>query len=133
MNNVRVFQILVISSFAIYVAWFLLPYWPGYLSDFEQRLSGHNGYGSDLPIDHALFYGGWFGLWLVTSLGLLFLQNWAKHLFLALSLLGLAIVPFSGFVVQPPVDALFFMANLLLDGAILAKAYLSPLSATFAK
>jgi hypothetical protein len=133
MNNNRVFQVLVISSFAIYVAWFFLPYWPDHLSDFEKRLADHNGYGADLPVNHFLFYGTWFGLWFISALGLFFFKNWARHLFLALSFLGLAMVPFSGFVVQPPIDTLFSTINLLLDGAILAMTYLSPLSASFTR
>ena len=131
MNNVRVFHVLVILTFTIYVAWFCFPYLPSYLSEYEQDLVAHGGYGADLPIDDVLFYGTFFGLVLIATLGLYFFQNWARHLFLALSLLDLAITPFSGFIVQPPIDGLFFMINLLLDGAILAMAYLSPLSASF--
>lgn len=133
MNNIRVFQVLVISSFAIYVAWFFLSYWSFQLSDFEQRLTEYNGYGADLPVNHFLFYGAWFGLWSVATLGLFFFQNWGRHLFLTCTLLGLAMAPFSGFLVQDPLDALLSTINLLLDGAILAMAYLLPLSKSFLK
>ena len=130
MKNIRLFQVFVVLTSAAYVVWFFLPYWSSYLPDQEQRLADHNGYGADIPT-HFLIYGTWFCLWLIAALGLFFFQNWARHLFLALSLVGLAMAPFSGFVVQPPIDALFSTINLLLDGAILAMAYLSPLSVCF--
>lgn len=133
MIRIRTFQILVAAATACYVVWFLLPYWVGALTETEQRLAAYSGYSALLPVQHPLYYGVWFALWLIAALGLVFLQNWARHLFLALSLLGIALAPFSGFVVQPPLDGLFANASALLDGAILAIAYLSPFAASFEK
>ena len=129
--NFRLFQLLVVSSTVIYIVWFFLPYWSGYLSDDEYRLAEYTGYGAILPVNHFLYYSAWFGLWLISALGLFFFQNWARHLYLALSLGTLVAVPFSGFLVAAPVDALFLNANLLLDGVILALAYFTPLAASF--
>ena len=131
MNNIRLFQVLVVSSTIIYIVWFFLPYLSGYLSDDESRLAEYSGYGAILPVHHVLYYSVWFGLWLISALGLFFFENWARHLYLALSLLSLVAAMFSGFVVHAPVDALFSNASLLLDGAILAIAYLTPLAASF--
>jgi hypothetical protein len=122
---------LVVSTTAIYVAWFFMPYWTGYLSDFEYKLTQYNGFRAILPVQTPLYYNVWLGLWLIAAFGLVFFQNWARHLFLALTFLGTALAPFNGFSVQPPIDVLFSTTNLLLDGAILAMAYLSPLSACF--
>jgi hypothetical protein len=133
MNNIRLFQVLVLSSTTFFVVWFFLPFWSGYLSDDQYRLAEYNGYGAVLPVHHALYYGTWFGLWLIAALGLYFFQNWARHLFLALSFLNLALAPFSGFAVQAPIDVLFSATVSILDGAILAMAYLLPLSANFKK
>lgn len=131
MTQIRAFQALVIASTACYVAWFFLPYWSDYLTDTEQRMTEVSGYGALLPIQHPIYYSIWFGLWIVAALGLIFVQNWARHLYLALTLLTLSLTPFSGFIVQAPLDTLFSNANLLLDGAVLAVAYLSPLAASF--
>ena len=131
MNNVRIFQLLVISSTVFYIVWFFLPYLSGYLSDDESRLAEYSGYGAILPVHHVLYHSVWFGLWLISALGLFFFENWARHLYLALSLLSLVAAMFSGFVVHAPVDALFLNAIILLDGAILAIAYLTPLAASF--
>lgn len=131
MNNIRFFQMLVVSSTVIYIIWFFLPYWSGHLSEDEYRLTEFAGYGAILPVHHVLYYSAWFGFWLISALGLFFFQNWARHLYLALSLLSLVTAPFSGFLVQTPVDTLLANANLLLDGALLAVAYLTPLAASF--
>lgn len=131
MNNIRFFQFLVASSTVIYIIWFFLPYWPGYLSEDEYRLAEYNGHGAILPVHNVLYFAIWFGLWLISALGLLFFQNWARQLYLVLSFFSLAVAPFSGFSVQPSMDVLFSNAYLLLDGAILAMAYLSPLKASF--
>ena len=133
MNRLRTFQILVVAATVCYVVWFFLPFWSNYLTDIEHRVASHTGYGALLPIDHPLYHGTWFALSLIAALGLIFIQNWARHLYLALSILGLVSAPFSGFVIQPPLDTLFSSASLLLDGAILAIAYLSPLAASFSK
>lgn len=90
-----------------------------------------SGYGALLPVQHPIYYSAWFVLWTVAALGLIFVQNWARHLYLALTLLTISLTPFSGFIVQAPLDALFSNATLLLDGAVLAVAYLSPLAASF--
>jgi hypothetical protein len=84
-----------------------------------------------LPVQHPLYYGAWFALWLLAALGVMLLRNWARHLYFVLSLLGPALAPFSGYVIQPPLDTLFASANLLLDGAVLALVYLSPLADSF--
>ena len=131
MNNTRLFQVMVLSSTVFFAVWFFLPFWSGYLSEDQYRLAEYNGYGAVLPIHHPLFYGAWFCLLLIAALGLYFFQNWARHLFLALSFLNLAFAPFSGFVVLAPLDALFSATVSLLDGVILAMAYLLPLSTNF--
>jgi hypothetical protein len=129
--NIRLFQFVVASSTVIYIVWFFLPYWSGYLSDDEYRLAEYTGYGAILPVNHFLYYSTGFCLWLISAIGLFFFQNWARHLFLALSLSALAAVSLSGFLVAAPVDAFLLNANLLLDGVILALAYLTPLAASF--
>lgn len=131
MIRIRTFQILVIAATACYVVWFLLPYWPFYLTETEQRMVDVSGYGAVLPVEHPLYYSAWFALWMIAAFGLILLKNWARHLFLTLSVLGSALAPFSGFVIQAPLDGLFANTSALLDGAILAIAYLSPLADSF--
>lgn len=128
MNRIRILRILVAAASLCYVVWFFLPY---LATDLEQRVAAYSGYGAILPVQHPLYYGTWFALWLVAALGLMLLHNWARHLYLVLSLLGPALAPFSGYVIQPPLDTLFASTSLLLDGAVLALVYLSPLADSF--
>lgn len=131
MNKIRIFQLLVISSTVIYIVWFFLPYFSGYLTDEESRLAEYSGYGAIFPVHNVLYYSVWFGLWFISAFGLFFFVNWARHLYLVLSLISLVAAIFHGFVVHAPIDALLSNANMLLDGAILALAYLTPLSENF--
>lgn len=133
MIRIRTFQILVVAATACYIVWFFLPYGVDYyLTDAEHRLAKLSGYGAVLPAaQHPIYSGVWFVLWLIAAIGLVFLQDWARHLYLMLSLLASVLILFSGFVVEPSLDALFSSVNLLLDGAILALVYLSPLADSF--
>jgi hypothetical protein len=92
-----------------------------------------SGYGAVLPIRHPVYYGAWFTAWLVTYLGISFFQNWARHTYLALTIFGLLLIPFSGYVVALPLDYLLGSIVTVFDGVILGMAYSSPFSNTFKK
>ncbi len=128
MSRIRIFQVLVVAAGVCYIVWFFLPY---VASGLDQRIENYSGYGAMLPIQHPLYCYTWFVLFIVASLGLLFFQSWAKHLYLALALLVCVLAPFSGYIIQPGFDTMFANANLLLSGAVLAVAYLSPLADSF--
>jgi hypothetical protein len=128
MSRIWTFKFLVITATVCYFVWFLLPYGA---SEFDQKIESYSGYGAVLPIRHPLYYGTWLALSLIAAVGLFFTQNWARHLYLALALLVCVLAPFSGYSIAPPLDTMFANANLLLSGAVLAVAYLSPLSDGF--
>ena len=136
MKHIRIFQVFVILATVSYVAWFFFPYISEHFAntlyrDIENRLGQYDGFGAVLPVHHPLYYGTWFGSWLVASLGLIFFQNWARHFFLFLYVLGIALTPLGGFSVQGPLENVFGQMTAVLDGAILAMAYLSPLADGF--
>lgn len=131
MNRIRLFQLLVVISATSYIIWFCLPYFSGYLSEDQQSLAGYYGYGAILPVLDIYYYGSWFGFSLVASVGMFFIQNWARHLFLCLIILDIVLAPVSGFMVQAPLDTAFSSLSQLVDGAILLMAYTSPLSESF--
>jgi hypothetical protein len=99
--------------------------------DIESALGQYNGFGAVLPVHQPLYYGTWFGLWLIASVALIFLQNWARYLFLWLYALDVVLLLFSGFTVQGPVENSLTQLIAVLDGAILAMAYFSPLAEYF--
>ena len=85
MIQIRTFQILVIAATVCYAIWFFLPYWSIYLTETEQRMTEVSGYGALLPVQHPIYYITWFVLWVVAAAGLIFIQNWARHLYPPLS------------------------------------------------
>lgn len=136
MNLVRTFRVFVILATASYVLWFFFPSLSQYLAnslyqEIEGALNQYSGFGAALPIHHPLYYGTWFGLWLITSAALIFFQNWARYLLLLLYVLDIVLLPFSGFTVQGPVENSLVQLTAVLDGAILAMAYFSPLAERF--
>ncbi len=138
MRHVRIFQVFVVVSILSYSLWFFFPNLSQHFAnelyrDIAFRLGEYNGFGALLPVHHPLYYGVWFGLWLIASIGLFFFQNWARYLFLCLYVLVIVLAPFSGFSVKGPLEGFFSELITVLDGAILAMAFLSPLAAGFAK
>ncbi len=136
MKQIRLFQVFVIASTFSYVVWFFFPYISGRLAnplylEIEQQVGQYAGLGALLPVHHPFYYGTWFSLWLIASLGLFFFQNWARHLFLFLYVLGTLLTLVSGFSAQGPMENFFGGISTVLDGAILAMAYLSPLADGF--
>lgn len=130
MDSTRIFRILVIAATTCYVVWFLLPFWA---SDIELQVISYSGHGALLPVRNPLYYGSWFVLSIIAAVGMVYFCNWARHLYLGLSILGPVLAPFSGYLIQPPMDTLFSSANLILDGVVLGVAYLSPISKRFTK
>ena len=136
MSRARAFRLLVIASTVCYVIWCAIPYGVVYFLPVtsEYRMAVELGaHRALLPVGHPLYFGAWFVSWLVAAAGLLFFQNWARHTYLALSVLGLVTDPLSGFMMQTPIDRVFNTTNSLLDGAILTLAYFSPTALFFRK
>lgn len=127
---IGIFRLLVVAATASYLVWFFLPY---LATDLERQIAAYSGHGAVLPVRHPVYYGSWLLLWLVAASGLVLLHNWARQLYLVLVLLGPVLAPFSGYVIQPPLDSMFSSASLLFDGAVIAIAYLSPVSGSFKK
>lgn len=57
----------------------------------------------------------------------------SRFIYLLLSLIGFAVLPLLGFVVQPPIEALLFNLSLFFSGMTLALAYFSPAATRFNK
>lgn len=133
---VRMFRVFVVLATAAYIFWFFFPYLSPFLAnalyqEIQSTLGHYNGFGAALPVNHPLYYGTWFGLWLIASVSLMLFQNWARHLFLWLYAFAVVLMPFSGFTVQGPVENLLSQLIAVLDGAILAMAFFSPLAEHF--
>lgn len=125
-----IFRILLLTAAICNTIWFFY-YYIVPLSDAEARLVAIDGYGGFVPVQHPFFYWGWFAIWLFATSGMFFFRNWARHLYLALSVVGQLLLPFSGYVTALPFDYFLSTTFLLLSGVILGMAYFSVLMEKF--
>jgi hypothetical protein len=130
-NRLLLFRFFVLTSAAIYVLSYLLPDGLFAATLEEKNLLGLDGYGAVFTPRSALFTIGVFALWLFASLGLIRLRNWARHLYLLLTVWAVVSAGLYGIRVSSPVAAVLDVALDLLDGVILAMAYLSSVKDLF--
>lgn len=133
MSRIRIFQFLVIISAIFYLAWYLLPYTPRNLPPHIRDLLDWGGYGSIAFTQHPLFYFSMGAAKLVSTFGLFLFLYWGRWLFFAMVAISLAMVPFSGMAVAPPLDSFVGSLAALTDGAILALAFFSPIAENMRK
>jgi hypothetical protein len=138
------FRTLVVTTWLLYVFYTFYTYLPQHLpvsftpyfywlSTYDARLidllKGH-GYGAlyETPgvVDVIVFSG-----WLLAALGMLFLQNWGRYLYLMLLALGFAQTAVSGVATLTPSQFVLLGVLSMLDGAVVVLAFLSPIAARF--
>jgi hypothetical protein len=124
------FRVFVVLSALAYTAWFIAPYAPMSMADQAADLASWEGYGAYMAA------GTWihwpiFALWMIAAAGLWFFQAWARLSYAILVVLGIGLVPLSGFMVAPPWEALVYSLTLTLDGLVLGMAYFSTLRSRF--
>jgi len=133
MPRIRTFQFLVVISAVFYLAWFLLPYTHRNFPPHIQDLLDWGGYGSIAFTQHPLFYFSIGAAKLISTLGLFLFLSWGRWLLLAAVAISVAMVPFSGMAVAPPLDSFWGSLAGLTDGAILALAFFSPIAESMRK
>lgn len=89
-----------------------------------------NGYGAKINMDGPIPYvlGAFY---LFAAAGLIFYQSWARTLFLLLAITNVLAMLFMGVFAVGGYDAMVGNIIKLLDGAILAMAYLTSVSSEF--
>lgn len=128
MTRVRTFQSLVVVSVLLYGVWMALPHIPRTLSPEVQQMLSTSGYGGQTWVMDPRYYFSVGLAKVLASVGLLLFLSWGRWLFVAVAAIALASVPFSGVSVGAPLDNAVGYVATLLDGAILALAFSSPLS-----
>jgi hypothetical protein len=133
MNHALLFRSIVFTSAALYVVSYLLPY-----ESFERNSAAVNllrldGYAAILNFTGPLPTLGVQVLWLVASVGLLHFDNWARYLYLGLTIWALIAAGLYGIRVTSPLESVLGLAVDLLDGVIVALAFLSPLKERFSR
>lgn len=120
-----VFRGVVATSAILYLVWYLLPYDSFHSDPAAVNLLRLDGYAALFTPQHSLFTHGLLLLWLVASVGLWHFDNWARHLFLALTAWSVIAGALYGIRVSSPLEMVLGLILDLTDGAILAMAYLS--------
>jgi hypothetical protein len=127
----RIFQVMVVARALLALLWQFIPYiwWPN--DPLIDKLLRYNAFDNLVgtagqPLQTAFLLGI-----LASCLGLFFIQNWGRYLFLWL--IGLLWVGslLSGMFVLVPAYSFVFIAIQTLNGAILAIAFSPPLGAIF--
>jgi hypothetical protein len=128
MTRIRAFQILVVASALLYLAWMLLPHSPQAYSHDVQQILAWSSYGSAQWYTDPRFYISIGVGKIVSSIGLFLFLSWGRWLLLAVVVISMAAVPFAGVSVSMPFDSIIGGFLSLSDGAILALAFFSPLA-----
>jgi hypothetical protein len=110
------------------MAWNLLPYAPIKYPSYTQSLVAYSGYGSSEWVSHPLFIVPLIIAQFAAYLGMFLFLSWSRWLFVATVIATYIMGSFSGVSVVTPIDS--FVGGLigLSNGAIIALAFISPIS-----
>jgi hypothetical protein len=133
MNHALVFRSIVFTSALLEVASYLLPYGSFESDSAALNLLRLDGYAAIATFNNPLPTIGVRVLWLIASIGLLHFDNWARYLYVVLTAWALLAAALYGIRVTAPLEAVFDLAVTLLDGMIIALAFLSPLKERFSR
>jgi len=127
------FKILIIGALLFHgVGLFALPKLPFLFSPDTMELMKYGGHGARINPTHPIIYA----LYLLpypALIAMYFFQNWARYLLLVYISMLLLGSFFLGASVSGPPDTFVNFVAVLLDGAILGLAFVSPLKSSFDK
>jgi hypothetical protein len=129
----RLFQAMVVASTAIGLVLFFWPYLPLPISPPGAAFRGQAGAGALAPaVSQVAFYVAQ-PMWILSAIGLYFLRWWGRFLLVATYALTSLASLVGGMQVQFEFESLLATIATLMDGAVLALAFLPPLSKYFAR
>lgn len=126
MSRVRLFQLLVLLSVVLHFAWIVLP--GGNPSPEQQEALRWGGHGGVPLLQHPFVYVAMGAAKLVAAIGMVLFLSWGRWVLAGLLALSLAQLPFNGIGVALPYESLIGALTGLIDGAVLALAFASPLA-----
>ena len=140
----NVFRILVGLSIALIIAGAVAAIFPGHMSEEWTTLAQWHGNGGvseqlteNLPENYwvravlLLLAVGFLAFAIAVLIGMFLFWRFARFGFVCLTALSVVLVPFDGLVVMAPIEASLLQLALILDGVIVAMAYLPPISGQF--
>ena len=128
---VRLFQVMVIASALIGMFIFFWPFLPIPTAEDVTGLRQAAGAAAWSPELRYVIAWAMPLLWLLSAFGLCFFKWWARALFAGTYVLSAMLHLMGGLVVWLPWEAVLITITTLLDGAVLALAYLPPLATHF--
>lgn len=127
--SLRTFRILIACTLISLVIWFVYPvFWHAESTTLE-RLRSMHGYGAVLSPSAvgnfawaltAMQIGGMTGLWS--------LQPWGRWVLLASLVGNVVLAPLIGVAIQTPAEVCLGFVSTILEGALVAIAFVIPLS-----
>jgi hypothetical protein len=128
---VRLFQSMVVASTAIGAFLWIWPYLPLPISEQTMAIRDADGVGALLPWASYWVLTALQPIWVVAGIGLYFFLWWGRLLLAAAYAAGVIAYVVGGMIIWLPWEAVLVTLATLLDGAILALAFLPPLSKYF--
>ena len=138
------FRIVVALSGALIIAGAVAAMFPGQIpEDWATLLQWHGNGGiseqitENIPESYwaraiLLLVGfGFLAFTIAVLIGMFLFWRFARFGFVCLTALSVVLVPFDGLVVMAPIEAALFQLALILDGVIVAMAYLPPIGRLF--
>jgi hypothetical protein len=138
------FRIVVALSIALTIAGAVAAVFPGQISEeWTTLLQWHGNSGiseqliGNIPESYwarallLLLAVGFLAFAVAVFVGMFLFWRFARFGFVCLTALSVVLVPFDGLVVMAPVEAALFQLALILDGVIVAMAYLPPIGGQF--
>jgi hypothetical protein len=127
--SIRGFRIFVVISWLILLASYVLPEYVVPSDLGLARLARYDGFGALLRGNFFFVFPLW--LMLFASVGLFFLQNWGRYVYLAGVAYSVVAALLFGYRVSSPLESFLGAIGGLLDGAILTLCFLTSLRAYF--
>jgi len=132
MTRIRTFQVAALAYFSLALANRFRLFGDWLLTDARgTRILDYDGYASLLNGQSPVFTTVPFLVLAFATVGLVFLRNWGRYLFLGLMVWDVISSPLFGVAVYSPFDQLLGVGSATLAGAILALAFWSPLAQSF--
>jgi hypothetical protein len=128
---IRLFQSMVVASALIGVFLFTWPYLPIPMDEDVWNFRWQSGAGAAWGAAAYFIHLVLQVCWILSAFGLCFFKWWARPLFAGTYLLSAVSILLGGFVIWFPWEAFLITVATLLDGAVMALAFLPPLSAYF--
>jgi hypothetical protein len=128
---IRLFQVMVCASTVIFL---FIAFWAFLPIPMAEKVAGlRNAAAADALAPGIVDFLSWAlqPLWILSAVGLCFFKWWARPLFAGIYVLGSIGTLLGGLVLWLSWEAVLVTVAILLDGAVLALAFLPPLSAYF--